>query len=151
MSAELVQLLRRAATYEFRGRLGRDPEMRYLQTGSSVCNANIAVDHPEKKSRDDGKEPDWIKLEIWFEEGENFANQLKQGDLVDVRGRIRAESWTDRQSGEQRTQLVLKVHSWSQVITGAPAAAKPAAKPAAAKPATPVWDSGDDIDEEVPF
>jgi single-strand DNA-binding protein len=142
MTAELVQALRRAATHEFRGRLGRDPEMKYLQTGSSVCNANLAVDNPEKKNRDDGKQPDWIKLEIWFEEGENFANQLKQGDLVDVKGRIRVESWTDKQSGEQRNQLVLKVHHWAKVTTGAPAAAKPA---------VPVFDSGDVSDEEVPF
>jgi single-strand DNA-binding protein len=146
----LVQTLLRAQTYSFRGRLAADPEIKYL-ANSMVANAKMAVDHPEKKGRDDGKEPDWLKLEIWFEAAEEFANNARKGQLIDCTGRIRFESWTDKQTGEPRHQPVLKLHSWAAVDTTAPAtAAKPAAAPAAGGS---IWESNaSDINEdEVPF
>ena len=147
----LIQSLLRAQTYRFRGRLVADPEIKYL-TNSMVANARMAVDHPEKKGRDDGKEPDWLKLEVWFEPAEEFANTAKKGQLIDCEGRIRFESWTDKQTGEPRHQPVLKLHSWSPVDTAAPAAA---AKPAATAPAGgSVWESsasGSVSDDDIPF
>jgi single-strand DNA-binding protein len=146
----LVQTLLRAQTYSFRGRLAADPEIKYL-ANSMVANAKMAVDHPEKKGRDDGKEPDWLKLEIWFEAAEEFANNARKGQLSDCTGRIRFESWTDKQTGEPRHQPVLKLHSWAPVDTTAPVtAAKPAAVPAAGGS---VWESsaGDINEDEVPF
>ena len=148
----LVQTLLRAQTYRFRGRLTADPEIKYL-TNSMVANARMAVDHPEKKGRDDGKEPDWLKLEVWFEPAEEFANNAKKGQLIDCEGRIRFESWTDKQTGEPRHQPVLKLHSWSPVETTAPGtAAKPAAQPPAAGGS--VWESSASSsvsDDEIPF
>lgn len=148
----LVQTLLRAQTYRFRGRLTADPEIKYL-TNSMVANARMAVDHPEKKGRDDGKEPDWLKLEVWFEPAEDFANNAKKGQLIDCEGRIRFESWTDKQTGEPRHQPVLKLHSWSPVDTTTPGtAAKPAAQPPAAGGS--VWESsasGSVSDDEIPF
>ena len=42
------------------GRAGRDPEVRYFESGSMVANLTMAVN---RRSRDD--EPDWFNLEIW--------------------------------------------------------------------------------------
>jgi single-strand DNA-binding protein len=149
----LVQTLLRAQTYSFRGRLAADPEIKYLSSGASVANAKIAVDHPEKKGRDDGKEPDWLKLEIWFEPAEEFANNAKKGQLIDCSGRIRFESWTDKQTGEPRHQPVLKMQSWAPVETTAPpTSAKPAAAPA---PTQSGWASSAPAagfdDSDIPF
>jgi single-strand DNA-binding protein len=148
----LVQTLLRAQTYSFRGRLAADPQINYLSnSNTAVANAKIAVDHPEKKGRDDGKEPDWLKLEIWFEPAEQFVDNAKKGQLIDVTGRIRFESWTDKQTGEPRHQPVLKLHSWAPVDTAAPATA---AKPATTAAGGSVWESsaGGDIDDsELPF
>lgn len=143
---ELIAALRRAQTYSFRGRLGADPEMRFFESGTCVCNAKIAVDHPEKKGRDDGKQPDWFKLEVWGEAAQDFANQCKKGQLVDVAGRIRPETWTDRNSGEERHQLVIRVQDWSLV-----AVTTPAAKPAAAPATAPAPSFDDTNDDEIPF
>jgi single-strand DNA-binding protein len=156
----LTQALLRAQTYSFRGRLTADPEIKYLPSGSVVANARMAVDHPEKKSRDDDKDPDWLKLEVWFEAAEDFANNAKKGQLIDVSGRVRFETWTDKQTGEPRHQPVLKLHGWSPVETaarpannGQQSAAAPAARPAAQQG----WTSsapaagGFDSDDEIPF
>lgn len=143
----LIQSLLRAQTYKFRGRLVADPEIKYL-TNSMVANARMAVDHPEKKGRDDGKEPDWLKIEVWFEPAEEFANTARKGQLIDCEGRIRFESWTDKQTGEQRHQPVVKLHSWLPVESA------PSSAATAAKPAAPVWDANaaNAYDgDEVPF
>jgi single-strand DNA-binding protein len=145
----LIQSLLRAQTYSFRGRLTADPEIKYLQTGSIVANARMLVDHPEKKGREDNKEPDGFKIEVWFEAAEQFANNARKGQLIDATGRIKFESWTDKNTGEPRHSPVLKLISWAPVDTAAPKAAA-----AAATSGGSVWESsggGDISDEEVPF
>jgi single-strand DNA-binding protein len=161
MNAHLTQVLR-SCQYTFRGRLARDPESKYFENGSSVTTFRIAVNKPGAK-RDDGQEPDWFKVEAWRELGEAMADTLKKGDLVEVTGRVRFETWTDR-NGEQQTTVCITADRFEAIPTpGAPAAVKPAANPAAAaaygmatgvaaNAAAPGWDTGAaDDDEEVPF
>jgi single-strand DNA-binding protein len=147
--SELMQTLLRAQTYSFRGRLVADPEIRYLGTGTQVASARIAIDHPEKKGRDDDKQPDWLSLKVWFEAAEAFANGARKGQLIDVTGRVYFESWTDRNSGEPRRAMALKVFTWQPVETGAAPAAPAPAQSTPTQPTT--WTTGDDSDEEVPF
>lgn len=159
MNALIAQILR-AEQHTFRGRLARDPESRYFENGNSVTSFRIAVNKPGAK-RDDGQEPDWFKVEAWRELGEAMADTLKKGDLVEVTGRVKFETWTDR-NGEQQTTVCITADRFEAIPTpGAPAAAKtnPAAAVhaagvaanAAARAAAPAWDTGDASDEEVPF
>ena len=146
---ELLMALIRASQHRIIGRLGGDPEVKYLQSGNCVCNARIAVNRPGAK-RDDGIPPDWFKLEIWGEQAQGFADAHAKGQLCDVTGRVMSERWTDRNTGEERTGLILTVDSW-QPMGQSVAATTPAAKPApAAKPVT--WESVTGIDsDDVPF
>jgi single-strand DNA-binding protein len=144
----LIQLLR-AQTYRFVGRCGATPEVKYFQSGAAVANVNIAINQPDAK-KDDGKPADWIRLEVWgADEAQAFADACGKGSLVDVSGRVRSNSYTDR-NGEQKHQWVMRVESWQPVgQSGAiPAGtASPAAK-AAAAPAAATWASSSD---EIPF
>lgn len=146
---QLMQALLRAQTYTFRGRLVADPQINYLQSGTQVASARMAIDHPEKKGRDDDKQPDWLSLKVWFEPAEDFANNAKKGQQIDVVGRVYFESWTDKATGEPRQGMALKVQSWSPV--GTPTTQP--TKPARSTPTQPaVWESsGPASDEEVPF
>ena len=54
------------------GRAGRDPEMRYFESGSMVANLTMAVN---RRSRDD--EPDWFNLEIWGKQAQVAADYVK--------------------------------------------------------------------------
>lgn len=143
---ELERQVLRASQHRFIGRLTRDPELRTLQSGKSVCNVRILINRPGSK-RDDGQEPDGFKLELWNELALSFVDAHRKGDLCDVSGRVKSESWTDRNTGEQRTGLVVMVEEWTPMGDAEPA--RPAAPTAPAQPAA--WASGDDIDEEVPF
>ena len=141
---ELLAQLLRASQHRFIGRLGKDPETKYFQSGSSVTTCRIAINRPGAK-RDDGQEPDWFKVEAWGESGVALADTARKGDLIDVSGRVKTETWTG-QDGQQRSQLTITADSWARV--GQPQQQTTTPAPAPAK-TQPDWTSSDDFG--VPF
>jgi len=129
--SEIINTLLRASSHHFIGRLGRDPEAKFLQNGNSVCNASIGINRPGSK-KDDGQDADWIKLEIWGEDGQRFADTCRKGQEVHVVGRVKTDRWTDRNTGAERVALVCIVRQW-QLIQQAAAPAAPAGAPAPAE------------------
>lgn len=142
----IVATVMRASSHRFVGRLGRDPEVRYLDSGKAVANGRIAVNIPGSK-QGDGKEPDWFKVEIWGEEAQDFADSCRKGDLVEVIGRVRTNRWTDGQ-GQPRLDLIVTADDWSLVRSSGQAAA-PAAAPAPAAAAPPA--AAPVADDDIPF
>jgi single-strand DNA-binding protein len=133
--SELTDQIIRASLHRFLGRLSADPEVRYFESGNSVCNARLLINKPGAK-RDDGQQPDGFKLEIWGERAQAFADAAKKGDMVDVTGRVKSETWTDR-TGEQRTGLVIQVEVFSVRPRQGAAPSAPAPAPAPARAAVP--------------
>ncbi len=86
------------------GRAGRDPEVRYFESGSVVANLTIAVN---RRNRED--EPDWFNLEIWGKQAQVVADYVKKGSLVGVIGSYKLDRWTDRKTGEEKTKPVIRV------------------------------------------
>jgi single-strand DNA-binding protein len=134
--SDLVAAVVRASVHRFIGRLGRDPEARYFESGSCVVNCRMAVNRAGAK-RDDGQEADWFKLEIRGETGQAFADGCVKGDLVDVIGRIKSQQWQDRTTGEMRSQLVIMAEEWRIVPTDRPPAQQCQQAAPAALPTTP--------------
>jgi len=148
---ELISQVLRASQHRFIGRMARDPEIRYFESGNCVCNARILINKPGAK-KDDGQEPDGFKVEVWGEKAAAFADAAKKGDLVDVTVRVKSETWADKNTGEQRSGVVINVEEWA--LAGKPRTAPPAPAPAArpAVPAAAAWgSSAADLDSEVPF
>lgn len=153
-ATEILATVARAESHRFVGRLGADPEMRFLQSGSSVCNARLAISWPDAK-RDEKEKTDWFKVELWNEEAQAFADGAHKGDLVEVIGRIKTEKYTTR-DGEPKVALVIKAETWRVLRQpGQPAAAAPAASPQQPAAAAAAWQSnpaaGGFDDSEVPF
>ena len=86
------------------GRAGRDPEVRYFESGSVVANLTIAVN---RRSRDE--EPDWFNLEIWGKQAQVAADYVKKGSLIGITGSFKLDSWKDRNTGEDRNKPVVRV------------------------------------------
>lgn len=146
MNDLLTQLIE-CNQWRFIGRLAADPEIKYLQSGQSVCNARLLVNRPGQK-RDDGQKPYGFKLAIWDEQAQEFADAARKGDLVDVDGRVKTETWNDRTTGEERRGVVLTVQTFEVLAKpkqGQPAAAAPAPAPAAS-----AWGATTD-DSDIPF
>jgi single-strand DNA-binding protein len=86
------------------GRAGRDPEVKYFESGSCVAQFSIAVD---RYSREGGKEADWFNIKLWGKQAQFAADYVHKGSLVGVTGRLEMERWTDRASGEERSKPVV--------------------------------------------
>lgn len=87
------------------GRAGSDPEVRYFESGSVVCNFSIAVDRRSRKN----EQPDWFRLEMWGRTAEVAANYVRKGKLIGVTGALKIETWTDRSTGALRSAPVIRV------------------------------------------
>lgn len=74
------------------GRLTKDPELRYTQTGTAVTNFTLAVDRGFKSENGDS-EADFIPVVCWKAVAESVANHMKKGRLVGVQGRIQTRNY----------------------------------------------------------
>jgi single-strand DNA-binding protein len=87
------------------GRVGGEPNVRYFESGSVVCNLTLAVNRPRK---DD--DPDWFNLEIWGRTAQVAADYVRKGSLIGISGNLKMEYWSDRNSGTQRSKPVVRVN-----------------------------------------
>lgn len=87
------------------GRLGRDPELTYFQSGNAVCAFSLAVDRGLDR---DGTEqgPVWVPIKIWGKGANNAADLLKKGSKVAIAGKLELEEWKSK-AGEDRSKLVV--------------------------------------------
>lgn len=86
------------------GRLGRDPELRYSQSGSPVCTLNIATD--ESYTDRDGNRVDraeWHRVVVFQKAAENCSQYLTKGSLVFVEGSLQTRKWQDQQGQDRYT------------------------------------------------
>lgn len=126
------------------GNLGRDPEIRYLETNNQmVCKFTIAARQPKVRGED--QPALWFTVEVWGQPGQWIADNLHKGDSAMVAGELCLKQWTNRETGEAREALTIRyarVEKLSQREPGPPAqgggfaAAAPEAVAAAPAPAT---------------
>jgi single-strand DNA-binding protein len=86
------------------GRAGREPDVRYFESGSIVANFTLAVN---RRSRDE--EPDWFNLEIWGKQAQIAVDYVKKGSLIGITGSFKIDSWKDKNTGEDRFKPVVRV------------------------------------------
>ena len=161
------------------GNLGRDPEVRYFQDGSAVCNLAIATSR-NWKNKDSGErqeETEWHRVVLRERMAEVAAEYLKKGRSVYIEGRLKTRKWTDKDGVEKFTTEVIAermemlgsregggVGGEDHGNAGEPEAARadaprrsapsarpPAAVPAAPRPAPKSSTGFDDMDDDIPF
>ncbi len=91
------------------GNLGRDPEMRYLSSGTSVTNFSVAATRNWKNNEGENQEEtEWFNIVAFGKLGEVANQYLSKGRKVYVEGRLRTRSWDDQTTGEKkyRTEVV---------------------------------------------
>ena len=86
------------------GRAGRDPEVKYFESGSVVCRFTLAVNRP---SRDD--QPDWFDVEVWGKTAQVAADYVRKGSLIGITGSLKFDYWTDRNTGANRSKPIIQV------------------------------------------
>ena len=78
------------------GRLTKDPDLRYSQSGNAVATFTLAVNR-NFTSQSGDREADFINCVIWRKSAENLANFAKKGSLIGVTGRIQTRNYENQQ------------------------------------------------------
>ncbi len=91
------------------GRLGKDPELRYAQNGTPVCNLNLATDesYKDKNSGNKVEQTEWHKVNVFGKQAEHVSNYLAKGSLALVEGKLNTRKWQDQQ-GNNRYSTEIK-------------------------------------------
>lgn len=88
------------------GNLTRDPEVRYLPTGSAVCEFGLAMNRRYTTGGGQEKEETcFIDIVVWAKQAENCGRFLKKGASTLVEGRLQMDQWQDRETGQNRSRL----------------------------------------------
>ncbi len=122
----------------FTGRAGRDPEVRYFESGKMVAEFRIAVDGWKRDEK-----PLWLNLKIWGKIADVAANYVRKGSMIAVSGKLENETWTDRGSGEERSKIVLNVKDLTLLDSKKDSDASGFGGSVA--------DHVDDLDDDIPF
>jgi single-strand DNA-binding protein len=86
------------------GNLGADPEIRHLPSGSSVANFNIATSESyTNKNGERVTQTEWHRIELWDGLAKVAEQYLKKGNSVYVEGRLRTETYTDKEGINRST------------------------------------------------
>jgi single-strand DNA-binding protein len=80
------------------GHLGRDPELRYTQSGSPVASLNVATTRKwrNKQTNEMVEETEWHRISVFGQSAEHCNNYLSKGRQVYVEGRLRTRSYDDK-------------------------------------------------------
>ncbi|WP_372369050.1 single-stranded DNA-binding protein [Candidatus Uabimicrobium sp. HlEnr_7] len=90
------------------GRLTRDPEIRQIPSGQNVTNFSLATSRKYKDSSGMLREETaFVDISCWARLAEIVYNNLRKGRQVFVGGRLRFESWDDRETGKKRSKLTV--------------------------------------------
>jgi len=86
------------------GRLGNDPDMRYLPSGEAVANLSIATSETWKDKDGNKKEStEWHRVSFFGKIAEVCGQYLKKGGLVYVEGKIQTRKWQDKEGQDRYT------------------------------------------------
>ncbi len=91
------------------GNLGRDPEIRYTQSGMAVANFTLATNESwsDKESGERRERTEWHRIVVFGKMGETCGKYLSKGRQVYVEGRIQTREWEDRDGNKRYTTEIV--------------------------------------------
>jgi single-strand DNA-binding protein len=140
------------------GNLTRDPELRYTPKGTAVVRLGVAVNRQWKTDSGEAREEvTFVDVDSFGRQAEVIAQYLKKGRPILVEGRLKYESWDDKQTNQKRSKLMVVLESFQFLDSGKRddgGSAAPAAtprRPAEGAQTAPAEADGPPLDDDVPF
>ena len=94
------------------GNLTRDPEVRMLPSGRSVCKFGLAINRNFKDAEGNRREEaTFVDVESFGPRGEALARFFSKGKPIFVEGRLKLDQW-ESQTGEKRSKLLVDLENW---------------------------------------
>ena len=136
------------------GNLGRDPELRATQNGSSIVTLSVATSESwkDKQTGERVERTEWHRVVILNNDAlcKLVERCLARGSKVYVEGQIRTRKWTDRE-GVERYATEIHVTSHNSAIAFLDSKRDNDERPRSGQPATAGGSTGADLDDDVPF
>ncbi|MDP2783235.1 MAG: single-stranded DNA-binding protein [Sulfurimicrobium sp.] len=139
------------------GRLGKDPETRYMPNGDAVTNITLATSETWKdKNGEKQEKTEWHRVTFYRKLAEIAGEYLKKGSMAYVEGRLETRKWTDKAGVEKYTTEIIanEMQMLSsrggsgnsfEVVDREPSGSS------AAKPAKKTGGEFDDFEDDIPF
>lgn len=139
------------------GNLTRDPELRYTPKGTAIARIGLAINRSWRTETGEQKEEvTFVDVDAFGKQAETIGQYFKKGRPILMEGRLRYDTWDDKQSGQKRSKLGVVLESFQFMDSGnrgdggAPAGPRPQ-RPAA----TPASEGEPDVPphegDDVPF
>jgi single-strand DNA-binding protein len=140
------------------GRLGKDPEVRYMPSGQAVANVTIATSESwkDKQTGEAQERTEWHNVVFYNKLGEIAGEYLRKGSQVYVEGRLQTRKWQDKNGQDRWTTEIIA--NDMQMLGGRSSGnasqeeagqyqpkSKPTESPA------PAGQGFDDFDDDIPF
>ena len=146
------------------GRLGRDPETRYMPNGDAITNFSLATDEQWRDRNGERQtRTEWHNVSLYGKLGEIANQYLRKGSQVFVEGKIQSRKYTDKDGIERMAyniignEMKMLGNRNDGSDSGNNNAAPPTSNPPPAAPRrqppqqTPTTPPIDDIDDDIPF
>jgi len=89
------------------GNLGRDPEIRYTQSGEPIANFSIATNEVwNDRSGQKQERTEWHRVEVFGKTAQVVRDYLTKGRSVYIEGTIRYDEWTDKDGNKRNTTKI---------------------------------------------
>ncbi|MEM9857778.1 MAG: single-stranded DNA-binding protein [Bacteroidota bacterium] len=90
------------------GRLGKDPEVRHLESGASVANFSVATSetYKDRNTGEKREQTEWHNVVLWRGLADIAEKYLHKGDMVYIEGKLRTRSWEKDGVTRYTTEIV---------------------------------------------
>lgn len=135
------------------GRVGKDPEVRYLPSGNAVVNFSLATSEKwkDKASGEKKEATEWHRITAFDKLAEIISEWVHKGDLIYIEGKLTTRKWQDSDGNDRYTT---EIRASQMQMLGSKRSDErqdePEHKPAAT-PAAGTRQSFDDLDDDIPF
>jgi len=137
------------------GNLTRDPELRYTPKGTAVARITLAVNRTFTSGEGGEKkeEVSFVDIDVWGRQAEVISQYMKKGRPLLVEGRLKQDTWEDKNTKQKQSKLKVVLESFSFLDSGNRGGdgAAPARTPSAPVPPPESPDAEPPADDDVPF
>jgi|ERR1043166_2508557 single-strand DNA-binding protein len=140
------------------GNLTRDPELRYTPKGTAIAKIGLAINRTWKTETGETKEEvTFVDIDAFGRQAETIGQYLKKGRPILVEGRLRLDTWEDKQTNQKKSRLGVVMESFQFMDSNRGGDASPAGSPSRPARATtpPPEPNGEPdapaVEDDVPF
>jgi single-strand DNA-binding protein len=144
------------------GNLTRDPELRYSSKGTAVAKLSVAVNRSWKtETGEQREETTFVDVDAFGRQAEVIGQYFRKGRPIMIEGRLRLDTWEDKQTSQKRSRLGVVLESFqfldqggargSETEAGGAPRGRPATPPSAPAPAVDEASGEPQGEEDVPF